>query len=95
MPKHGVADVDGRVIGFISLLENEVGGLFVHSSHHRQGIGCSLIDKARELKGDLYVEVFKDNKIGRAFYRKCGFVPIGEKVHEQTNFDLVCLQLNI
>ena len=88
-----VAENDGHVVGFVSLLGNEVGGLFVHSSHHRKGIGCSLIDKARELKGELYVEVFKDNKIGRAFYDQYGFSRLGEKVHEQTGLDLICLQL--
>lgn len=90
-----VAEEDGRVVGFVSLFENEVGAVFVHPSHHRQGIGHSLMDKARELRGELYVEVFKANQIGRAFYSKYGFERIEEKVHEQTGCDLLCLRLTI
>lgn len=77
-----VAEAEGRVIGFVALLGNEVGALFVHPSRHRQGIGGQLLNKARELRGELEVEVFKANSIGCAFYDKCGFTQIDEKVHD-------------
>lgn len=51
------------------------------------------MDKAKELRGALVVEVFKANTIGRAFYAKYGFTPIEEKVHDQTGFDLLRLRL--
>jgi putative acetyltransferase len=88
-----VFEEEGRVIGFVSLLENEVGGLFVHPAYHRRGIGGRLIDKARELRGDLDVEVFKGNPIGRAFYAKCGFELVEEKIHPGTGFELLRLRL--
>jgi putative acetyltransferase len=42
------------------------------------------MDKAQELHGDIEVEVFKDNSIGRKFYLRYGFEPLSEKMHEET-----------
>ncbi|MBE9042058.1 GNAT family N-acetyltransferase [Oscillatoriales cyanobacterium LEGE 11467] len=89
-----VAEEDERVVGFISLMGNEVGALFVHPDYHRKAIGGRLMDKARELRGELDVEVFAANPIGRAFYAKYGFEPVEEKIHEQTGFDLIRLRLS-
>ncbi len=88
-----VFEDEGRVVGFVALLGNEVGAIFVHPSHQRRGVGRQLMDKARELRGELVVEVFKANTMGRAFYTKYGFETIAEKVHEQTGFDLLRLRL--
>jgi putative acetyltransferase len=88
-----VYEADGRVVGFIALIGNEVGAIFVHPSHQRKGAGRVLMDKARELRGELEVQVFVENAIGRAFYARYGFVTIEEKVHEQTGCDLLRLRL--
>ena len=87
-----VYEADGRVVGFVALIGNEVGAIFVHPSHQRMGVGNDLMDKAKELRGGLEVEVFVKNDIGRAFYAKYGFTPIQEKVHDQTGFDLLRLR---
>jgi putative acetyltransferase len=79
-----VWEVAGRVVGFISLVDNEVGGLFVHPELHGRGIGRALMDHARGLREQLEVEVFKDNAIGRAFYDAYGFVELREGVHDET-----------
>jgi putative acetyltransferase len=89
-----VFDDGERVVGFVALLGNEVGAIFVHPSQQRRGVGQQLMDKARELRGELVVEVFKANTIGCAFYAKYGFEAIAEKVHEQTGFDLLRLRLS-
>jgi len=85
---------DGRIRGFISLLGNEVGALFVDPDCHRGGIGRSLIDKARTLRGDLKVEVFERNALGRGFYEHVGFRPVERKVHAPTGFELLRLRLD-
>ena len=87
-----VFEEGGRVLGFLSLLGSEVGAIFVDPEHHGRGIGRALMDKARELRGELEVEVFKENAIGRAFYDKYGFEPVEEKVHEETGFELLRLR---
>jgi len=87
-----VFEDDGKVVGFIALIGNEVGAIFVHPSQQRKGVGQSLMDKAKELRGELEVEVFVKNAIGRAFYTKYGFEPLEEKVHDLTGFDLLRLR---
>ncbi|WP_372768595.1 GNAT family N-acetyltransferase [Pseudoalteromonas sp.] len=79
-----VAEIDGEVKGFISLMGSEVGAIFLQPNYHGKGIGKALMDTAQELLGDLEVEVFKANKIGRNFYSKYGFVFLEEKLHEPT-----------
>jgi len=63
-----VAELEGEVKGFIALMGNEVGAIFLQSECHGQGLGKALMDKAQKLHGDLEVEVFKENTIGRKFY---------------------------
>jgi putative acetyltransferase len=74
----------GQVVAFISLYDGEVGGLFVHPSKQRQGIGQALMDQAASLHDFLELDVFEANKLGQAFYAKYGFVPISQYEEEQT-----------
>jgi putative acetyltransferase len=48
--------------------------------------------KAKALYGDLEVEVFKDNSIGRRFYAKYVLELLQEKFHEPTGQKLLRLK---
>ena len=87
-----VYEQEGIVVGFISLIGNEVAALFVQPAFHGTGTGRALVDKARELHSDLEVEVFEVNSIGLQFYLKYGFVPLLEKNHEITNKKVIRLR---
>jgi len=79
-----VAEYNGEVVGFIALIGNEVGAIFVQPEHHGKRIGLALMDKAQEIHGYLEAEVFEANTIGRRFYDKYGFEPISQHVHKET-----------
>lgn len=79
-----VFESDGMVVGFVALIGNEVGGLFVDPRHQRQGIGHALLDVARATRPYLELEVFEANPIGRSFYSAYGFEQIGQSI-EQTS----------
>ncbi|QDU07704.1 GNAT family N-acetyltransferase [Gimesia aquarii] len=87
-----VIEQGGQVIGFIALLGNEVGAIFVQPEFHGTGAGKALMDKAQELRGDLEVEVFKENTIGQEFYARYGFQPLKESVHEPTGNQIIRLK---
>ena len=87
-----VIEQAGQVIGFIALLGNEVGAIFVQPEFHGTGAGKALMDKAHALRGDLEVEVFEANRIGRIFYQRYGFTPLSESIHEPTGNPLIRLQ---
>jgi putative acetyltransferase len=89
-----VWEASGRVVGFIALLGNEVGAIFVDPTVHRSGIGRALMDRARASRGELEVEVFKANTIGRAFYASYGFEPMREAVHGPTGLEILRLRLH-
>ena len=88
-----VWESDGSVVGFIALLGNEVGAIFLDPRLHGDGIGRALMDHARDVRQELEVEVFTENAIGRAFYARYGFELIQEKVDDQTGLDVMRLRL--
>lgn len=83
----------GTVVGFISLMGTEVGGLFVTPRYHRQGIGRALMDGARASRDYLELDVFEANVVGRAFYARYGFSVAGERVDEATGLRVLRLRL--
>jgi len=83
----------GTVVGFISLLDNEVGGLFVDPRYHGQGIGRALMDLARTTRTPLELDVYADNAIGRAFYDAYGFGVVGQRLEESTGLRILRMRL--
>ena len=88
-----VFEQDGVVVGFIALIGNEVGAIFVDSNYQGRGIGRELMDHARSIRDFLELLVFKDNKVGRHFYERYGFHQVGEELHEETGFMQLRLRL--
>ncbi len=88
-----VWDAGGHVVGFISLLGHEVGGLFVDPKHLRSGIGRALVERARKVRGYLEVEVFERNQLGRAFYAALGFEVLHQRIDGETGFEVQRLRL--
>ncbi|MEJ2615216.1 MAG: GNAT family N-acetyltransferase [Ignavibacteriaceae bacterium] len=78
--------------GFISMLDNEVGGLFVRPEKQRQGIGKKLLDYVSQFNKELDVEVFEANIAGMSFYKKYGFKKIKEYIHQETNHKIVIMK---
>lgn len=68
-----VFENDKEVIGFISMIGNEIGGLFVVPESHGSGVGTKMLDFISKKHELLEVEVFEKNNIGRSFYKKQGF----------------------
>jgi putative acetyltransferase len=96
MAKIWVAEEDGAIVGFIALLDNLIGGLFVSPKSQGKGYGTQLIAYTKSIiKDSLLVEVFKENYKAQQFYKKCGFILTGERLDENTNFILLAMSLNI
>ena len=79
-----VHELDGRVAGFLSLIGDEVGAIFVDPEHQRRGIGRALMDTARAARPHLALSVFEANSIGRAFYAASGFEFVERRFSEET-----------
>lgn len=88
-----VAEVDGRVVGFLSIVGDEIGGLFVHPDHQGAGVGRALVDHVRSSRATLELDVFEENEIGRRFYAAYGFEHVRTHRDEQTGHVLHRLRL--
>ena len=93
MAETWVYELDGAVVGFIALIGNEVGAIFLDPELHGKGIGRALMDHARSIRDVLELDVFKENKIGRNFYKKYGFIEEYEYLHKETGFMQLRLKL--
>lgn len=74
-----VAEVDGRIAGFLALdCEGLVGGLYLAPAARGRGVGSRLLEaaKARRPEG-LALWTFAANAGARRFYRRHGFVEAG------------------
>ena len=87
-----VYEDNNAVIGFISMLGNEIGGLFVLPNNHFKGIGTQLVNFIKESHSELDVKVFEKNAIGRAFYEKYGFVQIKKYYHTESKNEVLRLR---
>ena len=77
-----IAVADGKIVGFISMLGNEVGAIFVDPSFHGKGVGRALMDIPAAIHETLEVEVFEKNTVGRPFYERYGFKEISRYTFE-------------
>ncbi|BAZ36644.1 GCN5-related N-acetyltransferase (plasmid) [Calothrix sp. NIES-4101] len=90
-----VAEENKHTVGFIALLNNLIGGLFVSPKSQGKGYGTQLIEYAKStIKDTLLVEVYQENYKAQKFYQKCGFIWTGERLDENTNFLLLRLTWN-
>ena len=79
-----IFEADGNVVGFTTLIGNEVGAIFVHPESQGHGSGRALMDHAVSLRGNVYLDVFEENAIGRRFYDRYGFQFESKHLHEAT-----------
>ncbi len=84
-----VIEHEGAPAGFIALMGNEIGGLFLDPRFHGKGMGKALLEHARSLVSPLEVEVFANNKVGRPFYERQGFVEMRRYLHDETGQDVI------
>jgi len=87
-----VFEEDSTIVGFISMIENEIGGLFVMPSYQSKGIGTKLVHFIKGFHEELEVEVFVRNATGRAFYDKYGFKLIKTFMHTPSNNEVMRLK---
>lgn len=89
-----VAEEEDEILGFISLLGNYIGGLFIAPAKQGRGIGNKLLEQVKMIKGQLTVGVYSKNEKAKRFYRKNGFKYTGEEVQGETGEVVVNMELN-
>ena len=75
---------NGIVTAFFSLHGDSLAAIFVSPDAQGKGIGRQLMDKAKSLRHRLDLTVYRENERSVRFYRKCGFVPVEERIDKHT-----------
>jgi ribosomal protein S18 acetylase RimI-like enzyme len=82
-----VAEIAGEVVGFANFSpvresgKAELGAIYLYPEQQGKGIGSALLQKGiDDLYGikEIYINVEKDNKIGKTFYEAKGFEVVKE-----------------
>lgn len=81
-----VACHQGKPTGFISLLDDFIGGVFVAPGQQGRGIGRKLIAHALERKGKLWLEVYVRNRQAVRFYAGLGFTEVSRRQVDDDGF---------
>ena len=74
-----VACHSGHAIGFISLLDSFIGGLFIAPDRQGLGAGRKLVAHALARKGSLSLEVYTANEQAVRFYTSLGFNEVSRR----------------
>lgn len=78
-----VAEIDGKVRGFLALAPNFVDQIFVDPACQGRGAGRKLLDEAKHLYPDhLELDCAAGNWSARRFYERNGFKAVAEGIHE-------------
>lgn len=90
-----VARENDLIVGFMTLIDDQVDQLYVLPGHYRRGIGKQLLAVAQERGPDrLYLYTFQRNAGARAFYEAQGFrvVSISDGACNQEGEPDVCYE---
>lgn len=77
--------IKNDIVGFIGLDQNYIEGIFVDTNNQGNGIGTSLLNKAKENRNTLILSVYKKNINAIKFYTKNNFAITSESIDKNTN----------
>ncbi|MGO2008766.1 N-acetyltransferase [Vreelandella alkaliphila] len=79
-----VFESGNQIAGFYSLYGNTLAAVFVSPSLQGRGVGAAMLDDAKSRRECLQLTVYRENTPSINFYKKQGFISLGEQVDEQT-----------
>lgn len=85
----------GHVVGFIAMVGDFIGALFVSPDRHRLGIGRALVGLEGERRAAMSVEVYEDNAKARAFYAALGFAQTGRRDRDDRGRAYALVQMEL
>lgn len=80
--------------GSVSVVGNEVGGIFVEPANQNRGIRRALLKQVTAHRSSLELEVFAANTNGRRFCEACGFRALSEGFDEATGHPVIWLRFD-
>ena len=79
-----VCEEEGVIKGFVALYNETLAAIFVSPDSQGTGIGTQLMRKAKDVRDNLDLTVYKENPKSVEFYKKCGFTIEKEQIDKHT-----------
>lgn len=79
-----VCDTEGKIQGFMGIINEYIAGIFVDKNYRSCGIGRQLLIYAKQKYDALSLDVYRKNTRAVAFYLREGFSVLSEAVDEDT-----------
>ena len=76
--------IEKNIVGFIGLNQNHIEGIFIDTNNQCKGIGTKLLNKVKENRNTLILNVYKKNINAISFYKKNNFVIKNERIDKKT-----------
>ena len=89
-----VYEEGGIIKGFVSLYNDTLGAIFVSPDSQGTGIGMQLMRKAKDVRDNLNLTVYKENTKSIEFYKKCGFIIKQEQIDKHTGHPELVMKFN-
>ncbi len=89
-----VFEEDKMIKGFVALCGETLAAIFVSPNEQGKGIGKQLLDKSKEVRKNLNLTVYKENRDSIEFYKKCGFKMIKEQIDVHTGHVEILMVFN-
>lgn len=68
-----VLEHQNKIVGFVSLVENQIAAIFVDPAQQGQGFGKKLLDYTKNLRSHLELSVYAKNSKSIEFYKRQNF----------------------
>lgn len=88
-----ILEENAQVQGFVAVIENYIGALFVKPQAHGLGYGRKLLEYAINVRDADTLEVFVKNKNAQEFYENLGFEIIGKSEEKLFNEESYIMKL--
>lgn len=79
-----VYDTDGKIQGFIGMVNEYIAGIFVDKNYRSTGIGTQLLNFVKQKYDTLSLSVYEKNARAVEFYHREGFSILSEGIDENT-----------
>lgn len=79
-----VYDTEGKIQGFIGMMDEYIAGIFVDKNYRSTGIGRQLLTYVKQKYDTLSLRVYQKNSRAAAFYHREGFSILSEGIDEDT-----------
>ncbi|WP_444920117.1 N-acetyltransferase [Microbulbifer sp. CnH-101-G] len=90
-----IYEIQSKVTGFYSLVDNTLAALFVDPEFQGQGIGKQLLEHAKSQRSPLNLTVYKENVSSYQFYLSQGFHLLKEQSDNHTGHIECLMSTNI